>query len=247
MLLAVAAGAQASEWVSIGKTADGKTEYFGDVSSIQSSGIITRAWTKSVFAPHTQKFPPVDSKKKKEKKWAMYTVQRIAYMCAEGNSALEAMSVYFEDGTYSAAPADAIAIVGGAFEPVAPDTVADTLMKFVCNWKPTAQTGEPPSQSGEPHSSDVDRPTPVMTIQIPDCREDYYPSQASRLNQHGSAVVKVCIGVNNKIDGPIELLTTSGFPSLDEAAGKCMSAGRFKAGTVDGKPVHSCKDYKVTF
>jgi periplasmic protein TonB len=89
--------------------------------------------------------------------------------------------------------------------------------------------------------------TPVKTVQQPDCGEDYYPSQALRLGQAGSAVVRVCVGVNNKIDSPIELLTSSGFPSLDEAAGKCMSAGRFKAGTVEGKPVHSCKDYKVTF
>ena len=89
--------------------------------------------------------------------------------------------------------------------------------------------------------------TPVKTVQQPDCGEDYYPSQALRLGQAGSAIVRVCVGVNNKIDRPIELLTSSGFPSLDEAAGKCMSAGRFKAGSVEGKPIPSCKDYKVTF
>jgi periplasmic protein TonB len=89
--------------------------------------------------------------------------------------------------------------------------------------------------------------TPVKTVQQPDCGEDYYPPQALRLGQAGSAIVRVCVGVNNKIDGPIELLTSSGFPSLDEAAGKCMSAGRFKAGSVEGKPVRACKDYKVTF
>jgi protein TonB len=98
-----------------------------------------------------------------------------------------------------------------------------------------------------PHPVAVVASTPVKTVQQPDCGEDYYPSQALRLGQAGSAVVRVCIGVNNKIDGPIELLTSSGFPSLDEAAGKCMAAGRFKAGTVEGKPVRSCKDYKVTF
>lgn len=89
--------------------------------------------------------------------------------------------------------------------------------------------------------------TPVKTTQQPDCGEDYYPAQALRLGQSGSATVKVCIGLNNKIDRPIEVLTSSGTPSLDEAAGKCMSAGRFKAATVEGKAVASCKDYKVTF
>ena len=89
--------------------------------------------------------------------------------------------------------------------------------------------------------------TPVKTLQQPDCGEDYYPPQALRLGQSGSAVVRVCFGVNSKIDRPIELLTSSGFPSLDEAASKCMSQVRVKTGTIDGKPAQSCKDYKVTF
>ena len=91
--------------------------------------------------------------------------------------------------------------------------------------------------------------TPVKTLQQPDCGEDYYPPQALRLGQSGSAVVRVCFGANSKIDSgkPIELITSSGFPSLDEAAAKCMSQVRVKTGTVEGKPVASCKDYKVTF
>lgn len=106
-------------------------------------------------------------------------------------------------------------------------------------------TSRPPPAAPRPVS--VVASTPVKTVQQPDCGEDYYPSQALRLGQAGSAVVRVCVGINNKIDKAIELLTSSGFPSLDEAAGKCMAAGRFKAGTVEGKPVPSCKDYKVTF
>jgi len=89
--------------------------------------------------------------------------------------------------------------------------------------------------------------TPVKTVRTPDCGEDYYPAQALRLNQQGSVVVHFCVGVNNKIDGPMEVQTSSGFPALDEAAGKCLSAGSYKAGTVEGKPVRSCKDIKVTF
>jgi len=89
--------------------------------------------------------------------------------------------------------------------------------------------------------------TPIITVQQPNCGEEFYPSQARRLNQEGSAVVKVCVGANNKIDRPISLINSSGFPLLDEAAGKCMAVGRFKAGTVEGKPTPSCKNYKVTF
>ena len=89
--------------------------------------------------------------------------------------------------------------------------------------------------------------TQAKTVRQPDCGEDYYPAQALRLNQQGSVVVKICVGANNKIDGPIELVTSSGFPSLDEAAGKCLSAGSYKAGTIEGKPARTCKDMKVTF
>ena len=89
--------------------------------------------------------------------------------------------------------------------------------------------------------------TPVKTVRTPDCGEDYYPAQSLRLNQQGSVVVRFCVGVNNKIDGPMEVLTSSGFPALDEAAGKCLAAGTYKAGTVEGKPARSCKDIKVTF
>ena len=56
-------------------------------------------------------------------------------------------------------------------------------------------------------------------MRLPDCHEDYYPSQALRLQQEGSVTVKFCVGVDNKIDGAVEVLTSSGFPVLDEAAG----------------------------
>ena len=89
--------------------------------------------------------------------------------------------------------------------------------------------------------------TPIKTVRMPNCGEDYYPAQALRLNQQGSVVVKLCIGVNNKIDGPVEVVTSSGFPLLDEAAGKCVGAGGYKAGIVNGAPARTCKEMKVTF
>ena len=89
--------------------------------------------------------------------------------------------------------------------------------------------------------------TPIKTVRQPDCGEDYYPAQSLRLGQAGSVVVRFCVGANNKMDGPIEVLTSSGFPALDEAAVKCLAAGSYKAGTVEGKPTRTCKDIKVTF
>ena len=91
--------------------------------------------------------------------------------------------------------------------------------------------------------------TPVKTMQVPDCRDEYYPPQAQRLGQEGTAVVRICFSSLGKVDKtiPVQVLTSSGFPLLDEATGKCMAAGRFKAATVEGKPVPSCKDFRVKF
>jgi protein TonB len=89
--------------------------------------------------------------------------------------------------------------------------------------------------------------TPMQTLRQPDCGEDYYPSQAKRLEQEGSVVIKMCTNPTGKIEGAIEVVTTSGFPLLDEAAGKCMAQGRFKAGTIDGKPALTCRNFKVTY
>ena len=89
--------------------------------------------------------------------------------------------------------------------------------------------------------------TPIKTVRMPSCGEDYYPAQALRLNQQGSVVVKLCVGPNNKIDGPVEVVTSSGFPLLDEAAGKCVAAGSYKAGIVSGQAARTCKEMKVTF
>jgi len=76
---------------------------------------------------------------------------------------------------------------------------------------------------------------------------EFFDYQALRLNQQGSVVIKLCIGASNKIDGPVEVVTSSGFPLLDEAAGKCVGAGSYKAGIVNGAAAHTCKEMKVTF
>jgi periplasmic protein TonB len=110
---------------------------------------------------------------------------------------------------------------------------------------PIVTTSKPPPPPA-PHVSVV-ASTQIQTVRLPDCHEDYYPSQALRLQQEGSVTVKFCVGADNKLDGALEVLTSSGFPVLDEAAGKCLAAGRFKAATVEGKPVRSCKPIKITY
>jgi protein TonB len=110
---------------------------------------------------------------------------------------------------------------------------------------PIVTTTRPPPPAPRPVASVPG--TPVTTVRLPECNEDFYPSQAKRLEQEGSVVVKVCVNPQNKIEGAIEVVTSSGFPLLDEAAGKCLAQGRYKAGTQEGKPVTACKNFKLTY
>ena len=110
---------------------------------------------------------------------------------------------------------------------------------------PIQVTREPPPPQPPPRVTVVPG-TPIKTVSMPECGEDYYPSQAKRLEQEGTVVVKFCVGVTNKIES-VDIVTSSGFPLLDEAAGKCLNAGRYKAAVQEGKPVSSCKSIKVKY
>ena len=87
----------------------------------------------------------------------------------------------------------------------------------------------------------------TQTLQQPTCGADFYPPEALKMNEGGEVVVRVCVGINNLVDGPVEVIKSSGVRSLDRAATSCVAAGKFKAGTKDGVPVRACKDMKITF
>lgn len=241
-LLLACGAAQASEWVSIGKTNNGNAEALVDVASIKVTGTMRLAWVKGVPAHHTEKGVGSD-----KGKWVSYYLNRFAFDCGDDTSRIEGGMIYFDDGTNTSVPNMDFP---ASWEPVPPDTGLHSILDFTCSWKPTTQTGAQPSQNGDAHLSDVDTSTPsqgVKTVEMPDCGKDYYPSQELRQGHHGAVVVRVCVGINNQIDGPVELEKSSGFPVLDDAAAKCVAAGRYRAGTVNGAPARTCKDLKVTF
>lgn len=128
LLLAVCGVTEASEWVSAEKSVDGKVELFVDVSSIRVAGAIRHAWIKTVFGGKGQKGEGVDANK-----WASNGVMRNAFNCDEETSQVEAVTIYFTDGTNRSEPA---LIFPTPWTPVAPDTVLSTVMRFVCVWKP---------------------------------------------------------------------------------------------------------------
>ena len=127
-LLLACGAAQAADWVTLGKSADGQKEAFVDVSSIRVNGNIRRAWNKLVMAAHTQKGPAPNTNK-----WVSYIESQDFLDCMADSSSNELIYVHYEDGT-----TDPPAKVGVApWQPVPPGSMLEDEMKFVCAWKPT--------------------------------------------------------------------------------------------------------------
>jgi TonB family protein len=77
---------------------------------------------------------------------------------------------------------------------------------------------------------------------------DYYPQDAKRLEEQGAAIVQACVGADSKLLREPEIVESSGFPQLDDAAIKVAKANRYAAGTENGVPLReSCIKFKVKF
>jgi hypothetical protein len=95
-LLLASGAAQASEWVSLGKSTDGSEEVLVDVSRIRIKEGIRQAWIESRFAPHTTRGVGNDGQK-----WQQSTVALYSYNCSDEAVRLETYAIYFEDGRCS--------------------------------------------------------------------------------------------------------------------------------------------------
>jgi periplasmic protein TonB len=76
---------------------------------------------------------------------------------------------------------------------------------------------------------------------------DYYPPTSIRMNESGSAVIKLCAAADGSVAGTPSLEKSSGSSRLDEAAVKWGLHVRMKPETSDGKPIGGCVPLKVTF
>jgi hypothetical protein len=121
LALLACATAQASEWVSIGRTDDGKTEIFVDLSSIRVAGPTRRAWVKKLRAPHSARGHGVYATK-----WMTSDVYLNSFNCAEETMSIGVGNYYYEDGTNSV---DSSIV---PWSPVAPDTIGYNLLQFIC-------------------------------------------------------------------------------------------------------------------
>jgi hypothetical protein len=115
--------APVAEWVSVLTMSDGSKEVFVDVSSIHAVGGGRRAWFKHVFAA---KYAPSMSGKV-----IAYVLSRDAFNCDDETYRLEGDLIHFVDGTDRRPPPSDVST---GWQPVAPDTLFDIEMRFICSW-----------------------------------------------------------------------------------------------------------------
>jgi TonB family protein len=79
--------------------------------------------------------------------------------------------------------------------------------------------------------------------------DDYYPANALRLGQEGTATVRTCVDEKGRLTAMPTLSQSSGTTSLDEGALKLAKAGsgHYRPTTEDGQPMSSCYEFRIGF
>jgi hypothetical protein len=126
--LLVCARARAEDWVSIGKTGDGKTRVYIDAAEIQVAGAVRRAWIRDVFKPHTKHKVGTQPDE-----WVNYAASHVTVNCVNSTYWEDALVWYYENGDSAPVPADQISAQWTAINPV---KIVDQEMKFICEWQP---------------------------------------------------------------------------------------------------------------
>jgi protein TonB len=99
-------------------------------------------------------------------------------------------------------------------------------------------------------------PQPVPVVKAPPsvslkvdgkrCRAPEYPAVSSRLGEQGSVVLQLLVGPDGRVKDS-KLVTSSGYPRLDEAARKGLSLCRFDPAMDEGQPTSAWGTIKYTF
>jgi hypothetical protein len=118
----------AAKWIRLGNSPNGKSVAFVDASGIDVAGSVKRAWIKTVKSLHTE-----SGAGDAAAKWVHEYLSRDAYNCSDKTSRVEALIIYYEDGTVDKADSRDFPT---PWEPIPPETQIRSGMQFVCAWKP---------------------------------------------------------------------------------------------------------------
>jgi TonB family protein len=103
--------------------------------------------------------------------------------------------------------------------------------------------------SEDPTNAEVINPQNVIPAG-PDTRypnaEPVYPPEAGRRHEQGTVAVLVHVNPLG-IPESVEIVHSSGYKALDDAARNAILGWHFRPGTRDGKPVESVFPFQVEF
>jgi hypothetical protein len=116
---------KASDWISVPLTNPNKVSMI-DNDSVSISGNVRRAWFKLVMPPHSKKGVGIY-----DNRYVAYALMRTSFDCQQKNSMTDGLQWFYEDGTNNTTAQSA-----SEWAPVAPDSMADALLNFICAWNP---------------------------------------------------------------------------------------------------------------
>jgi protein TonB len=125
-----------------------------------------------------------------------------------------------------------------------PDINIDVPVEAVASTAITDVTDKHVQAAPAPHVSS--KTNPATGKNFPNSA-DYYPAASMRLGEEGSAIVHACVAPTGKLSEDPTIAKTSGSSRLDEGAIKLAKAGRYVAGTEDGKPMTACFNMSIKF
>jgi hypothetical protein len=117
--------AHASEWVRVPITNPNKVVLI-DEASVSVAGPIRRAWFKFVMPPHSTKGVGIYADR-----FVAYALMRTSFDCQQKNPMTDGAQWFYEGGTNNTTSYSAM-----EWAPVAPDSMTDALLSYICAWKP---------------------------------------------------------------------------------------------------------------
>lgn len=104
-----------------------------------------------------------------------------------------------------------------------------------------------PAVSPPPRPVQVNPPTPAYNARaLASALNRCYPSASRRLNEEGRVVATITIGTDGRMKS-LQVVQSSGFQRLDDAAECVVRNLRFNPGTRDGQPVEAQATLPIAF
>jgi TonB family protein len=241
--VSLSASAIAATWVEVAALEDD-----GSVMSVDTAGIaredgFLKAWFKSTYKKpqsiprHASKVDPkqVDFDESLELDYFNCTSRTMAGKQWIYRSKGKPVASYEDYPHYS---------------DVAPETVGESMLEFVCGRKFEAKSAKPvPREAELERDSQQQQMSPPAKMTRPANPEDYYPPGSIRREEQGNPMVLACVGPSGRLLREPVVIDTSGFPELDNAAIKVAKATQYAAGTDERGAAlqESCLKFKIKF